>query len=71
MKKYLFIVVVPFLITSFTPLQKEVFICSSAGAKKYHYSKNCRGLSPCKHEIKNILKSDAQNKGLTLCGWED
>lgn len=49
----------------------EVYICGQKGAKKYHYSKTCRGLSNCKHEIVKKSKSDAQNLGLTLCGWED
>jgi hypothetical protein len=49
----------------------DVYICDSKGAKKYHYSKTCRGLSTCKHEIVKKSKSAAQNLGLTLCGWED
>lgn len=49
-----------------------VYICDSDGAKKYHYSKNCRGLSNCKHTIKKVTLADAKKKGKkTLCGWED
>jgi hypothetical protein len=49
----------------------DVYICGPKGAKKYHYSKTCRGLSACKHEVIKKSKSDAQDLGLTLCGWED
>jgi hypothetical protein len=49
----------------------DVYICDSKGAKKYHYSKTCRGLNACKHQVIKKTKSDAQNLGLTLCGWED
>lgn len=49
----------------------EVYICGPKGAKKYHLSKACRGLSNCKHEVVKKTKSDAENLGLTLCGWED
>ena len=49
----------------------DVYVCDSKGAKKYHLSKDCRGLSNCKHDIVKKSKTDAQNLGLTLCGWED
>jgi 5-bromo-4-chloroindolyl phosphate hydrolysis protein len=50
---------------------KEVYICDSKGAKKYHYTNTCRGLSACKHEIVKKTLSEAKDLGLTLCGWED
>ncbi len=31
--------------------ESDVYLCESVGGKKYHYTKNCRGLSNCKHEI--------------------
>lgn len=49
----------------------DVYVCDSKGAKKYHLSKDCRGLSNCKHDIVKKSKTDVQNLGLTLCGWED
>lgn len=49
----------------------DVYVCDSKGAKKYHYTKDCRGLNACKHDIVKKSKTDAQNIGLTLCGWED
>lgn len=56
-------------LTSFS--SSDVYICVSPGAKKYHYNENCRGLSNCKHEIRKVSKSEALDKGLGLCGWED
>ncbi|MFD2908362.1 hypothetical protein ACFSX9_06400 [Flavobacterium ardleyense] len=59
------------LLTSFNSIQSDVYICVSKGAKKYHLSKSCRGLSNCKHQIKAVTKKEAQNLGLSLCAWED
>jgi hypothetical protein len=56
---------------SFHPIATKVYICGPKGAKKYHYSENCRGLTACRHEIVKTSLSQAQNYGLTLCGWED
>ena len=52
-------------------ITSDVYICESKGAKKYHYTKDCRGLNACKHTIVKKNKAAAQNLGLTLCGWED
>lgn len=57
--------------TSFHPVEIKVYICGSTGAKKYHYTENCRGLTACKHEIVKTSLSQAQSYRLTLCGWED
>jgi hypothetical protein len=54
---------------SFT--ETKVYICGSAGAKKYHYSETCRGLNACKDQTAKISLKQAQENGLTLCGWED
>ncbi len=49
-----------------------VYICYSTTAKKYHYTKNCRGLNACKHDVKEVSLKDAKEKySRTLCGWED
>ena len=48
----------------------DVYLCDSSGGKKYHYSKNCRGLSNCKHEIIKVSLKKAQSLGKTLCGNE-
>lgn len=52
-------------------IQSTVYICLSPGAKKYHYSRSCRGLNNCTHEIKAVSKGTAEERGLDLCGWED
>ncbi|MFH6994204.1 hypothetical protein [Flavobacterium sp. FlaQc-48] len=57
--------------TSFCPPETSVFICGSAGAKKYHYKETCRGLSGCRSEVAKTSLKKAQGLGLTLCGWED
>lgn len=50
---------------------KEVYFCDSKGGKKYHFTKDCIGLSNCKHKIEKIKLTDDKNRGLTLCGFED
>jgi len=49
----------------------DVYICKSTGAKKYHLTENCRGLSNCKAEVGKVTLNAAQKQGKTLCGWED
>ena len=54
------------------PLETLVYICKSETAHKYHYSKNCRGLSACTHDIIPVTLQEARQKyKRTLCGWED
>lgn len=48
-----------------------VYVCHSAGAKKYHYDENCHGLKRCTHEIVSMPQEQAEGKGLGLCGFED
>lgn len=56
---------------SFEPIETNVYICGSKGAKKYHLKENCRGLSACSHGVVKTSIKQAQNLGLTICGWED
>tara|TARA_R110000868_G_scaffold340618_1_gene601309 strand:- start:12007 stop:12192 length:186 start_codon:yes stop_codon:yes gene_type:complete len=58
-------------LTSFHVEKTDVYICGPRGAKKYHYTENCRGLSACKHGIVKSSLKEAKGYGLTLCGWED
>lgn len=58
-------------LTSAKPLDTKVYICGLRGAKKYHLKEYCRGLGACKREIIKVNLKEAQNYGLTLCGWED
>lgn len=46
---------------------KTVYISSSG--KKYHFSKNCRGLSSAK-KVTSVSLSKAKSQGYTVCGWE-
>jgi len=47
-----------------------VYICNSPGAKKYHNTSNCRGLSNCTYKIVKEDIEKAKKDGKTLCGWE-
>ncbi|NWL00617.1 hypothetical protein DM790_07290 [Flavobacterium collinsii] len=58
-------------VTSFCPPETTVYICGSAGAKKYHYNENCRGLRSCRSEIVKTSLKQAKGLGLSICGWED
>lgn len=71
MNKKIFIVLILILSTAIKPYESNVYICGPAGAKKYHYSNSCRGLSNCKHQVYEVTKSKAVSLKLTLCGWED
>lgn len=52
--------------------KKQVYICDSEGAKKYHLTKDCEGLKTCKHEILEVSLKEAQKRGKTsLCGYEN
>lgn len=47
-----------------------VWICKSAGAKRYHLNKGCGGLKKCRHTIKKKTRKEAEAIGLTLCKHE-
>lgn len=69
--KKAFLLLIFITLTSFVKAADNVYICGPKGAKKYHYTESCRGLSVCKHEIKKVTLTEAKGFGLTLCGWED
>ncbi|CAM1343572.1 hypothetical protein [Tenacibaculum amylolyticum] len=50
--------------------EKKVFICKSVKSNRYHYMKNCGGLSKCKAEIKITTKKRAEKYGRILCRIE-
>ena len=52
-----------------TTSSKRVYIAPYSG-KKYHYNKNCRGLSSAR-SIEKVSLSYARSEGYGLCGWED
>lgn len=70
MKIFIYLIV-SFAFTSFQNNDSKVYICGATGAKKYHYNENCSGLNACNHQIYKVPLKEAQNYGLTLCGWED
>jgi len=47
-----------------------VYICNSPGAKKYHYTFGCRGLSNCSYKIVKVHIEKAKKDGKILCKWE-
>jgi hypothetical protein len=57
--------------TSFQATLSDVYICKGKYSKRYHYIKNCRGLSNCSTDIYKVTLSEAEELGRTLCGWED
>ncbi len=52
-------------------VHETVYVCHSPGARKYHLRENCGGLKRCKHEVITMSSSDAEKRGLGLCGFED
>ena len=71
MRYHLLLMLLFVLLSSFQPVENNVYICGPRGAKKYHFSENCRGLTACRHEIIKTSLKQAESYGLTLCGWED
>lgn len=59
-----------FVFTSFNTPITEVFVCKGRTIGKFHYSKACRGLVSCKHEIVKLDLQDATAEGYTVCLWE-
>lgn len=50
---------------------KEVYICVSKTATKYHLIGNCKGLAECTHTIKKVTLEKANELGYkNLCGYE-
>lgn len=76
MKKILILFLVA-LSTGFTPYNihldsvADVYICNGSYSKKYHYNKNCRGLSNCSTKVEEVTLARAKELGRGLCGWED
>ena len=70
--KLLYLLILVFgLNTGANYYQASVYLCDSAGGKKYHLTKNCRGLSNCRHEVVKVTLKKAQSLGKTHCGHED
>ncbi|MDC7997032.1 hypothetical protein [Gilvibacter sediminis] len=66
-----FVTLVFVLSTSFGPNAGSVYVCKGPKSKRYHYDKDCRGLSRCSTKVYKVSLEEARNMGRTLCGWED
>ncbi|ASS47988.1 MAG: hypothetical protein A3D31_01145 [Candidatus Fluviicola riflensis] len=66
----LLIVGILFLLCSSVGSETTVYICDSPYATKYHYSKSCKGLEKCTHQLKELTLKEAQAKQYGLCGYE-
>ena len=48
-------------------ISEEVYICTGAKAKKYHYYSGCSGLAGCNDIVEAISESQAISSGRTPC----
>ncbi len=65
--KSLYFISLLFFVGSFMAPADSVYYCDSTGGKRFHQSKQCRGLQKCTHEIKSTSTSGAKSLGLTQC----
>lgn len=47
----------------------EVYVCTGKYAKRYHCDEYCRGLQSCRSEIVVMSIEEAEDYGLTPCGY--
>lgn len=67
--------ILPFADTTTTKIsdkvsEQEVWICKSAGAKKYHANRDCGGLKKCKHDVEKKTVKQAEAVGLGRCAFK-
>lgn len=67
----IFLISLTISLLSFSQKDDGVYVCASGESKKYHLSKDCRGLNACTHEIKEMDIIEAKKSGKELCSWED
>ena len=48
-------------------MSDTVYICDSEGAKRFHASDTCKGLSNCGSDIITLTREDAEDTGRTYC----
>lgn len=48
-------------------MSDTVYICDSEGAKRFHASDTCKGLSNCGSDIITLTREDAEYTGRTYC----
>lgn len=69
--KILFSSVVILLFSFSKNNDKEVYICVSKTASKYHLTGDCKGLAECTHAIKKVTLKKANELGYkNICGYE-
>jgi hypothetical protein len=59
-----------YILASISNTPGSVYYCDSPTGKKYHQSKQCRGLKKCTHTVKTISLKEAEKMGLTQCQIE-
>ena len=45
-----------------------VYICTGPKSKRYHCTKNCRGLNSCSESIEKVTLTKAKELGRDACG---
>lgn len=72
--KTILLILIAYSLGSFIPPsrsdEKTVFYCDSKTAKRYHKSKDCKGLEECTHIVRSTTIEDATKLGLTPCKIE-
>lgn len=48
---------------------KNIYYCTGPKSKRYHRTKDCKGLKHCSGEIRMSSKTNAINRGLTPCRY--
>ncbi len=76
--KSLFLITFAFIVACHSKIEKQapdlnrdVYVCKSPNAKRYHLNANCHALKRCNHEIEKIKEEKAKRFGTNLCGHED
>ena len=47
----------------------EVYVCTGRYAKRFHCDEDCKGLQSCRSEIVVMSIEEAEDYGLTPCGY--
>ena len=47
----------------------DVYVCTGRYAKRFHNDEECKGLQSCRSEIVTMSIEEAENLGLTPCGY--
>ena len=51
------------------PSGPKVYICTGPQSKRYHKTKDCKGLQSCSESIKKVSIEEAERIGRTPCGY--